>query len=137
MTMPKLNSTAVAFAAGSGGGLATILTVWFCGLIGLTAAFGVAIKPPLAPAIIYNMVVWGGIFGFLFLLPVLRGSILLRGLLFGLAPSIVKCVIVFPLKDQAGMLGMQLGLLTPVFVLIFNSVWGIVTAWLFVRARGE
>lgn len=135
--MNKLNSIAVAFAAGSGGGLATILTVWFCGLIGLTTAFGVAIRPPLASAIIYNMVVWGGIFGFLFLLPFMRGSILQRGLLFGLAPSIVKCVIVFPLKDQAGMLGMQLGTLTPVFVLIFNSVWGVVTAWLFVRARGD
>jgi len=135
--MHHLNRIAAAFAAGSAGGLATIVTVWLFGLLGVTTALGVNIAPSLKPPPIYHMMVWGGIFGFLFLLPLLRGSVLIRGLLFGLAPSLVKLVIVFPLKDKAGLFGMELGTLTPVFVLIFNSVWGLVTAWLFTRARGE
>ncbi len=135
--MKGLNRVAVAFATGSAGGLATMITVWLCGLLGITAALGVSLAPPLAPALIYNMMVWGGIFGFLFLLPIMRGSIIGRGILFGLAPSLVKLVIVFPLKDGAGLLGQDLGVLTPLLVLMFNSVWGIVTAWLFVAAGGE
>lgn len=132
-----LNRIGMAFAAGSGGGLATVLTLWLFGALGITGAFGVALAPALTPPFIYNMMVWGGIFGFLFLLPVLTGSIVLRGLIFGLAPSIVQCLIVFPVKMDAGMLGLKLGALTWLFVLIFNSVWGIVTAWLFVNGRGD
>ena len=135
--MNKLNSIAVAFAAGSGGGLATLVTAWLFGMFGLTAALGVDLKLPLDPPHMYHFMVWGGIFGFMFLLPLMRGSVVLRGIIFGVAPSVVQCLIVFPVKHDAGMLGMQLGALTPVFVLIFNTVWGIVTGWLFVKARGE
>jgi hypothetical protein len=132
-----LNRIGVAFAAGSAGGLATVLTLWLFGVLGITPAFGVKMVLPLTPPLVYSMVVWGGLFGFLFLLPVMRGSVWLRGLIFGLAPTVVQCLIVFPVKMHAGILGLDLGLLTPVFVLIFNSVWGVVTAYLFVRAAGD
>jgi hypothetical protein len=131
-----LNRIGVAFAAGSAGGLATVLTLWLFGLLGITAAFNVALAPPLTP-LVYSMMIWGGIFGFLFLLPVMSGSVWLRGIIFGLAPSAVQCLIVFPVKMDAGILGLGLGRLTPVFVLIFNTVWGLVTAFLFVRAGGD
>jgi hypothetical protein len=132
-----LNRIGVAFAAGSAGGLATALTLWLFGLLGITTAFGVDLVQPLTPPFIYTMVVWGGIFGFLFLLPVMQGSVWLRGFIFGLVPTVVQCLIVFPVKMHAGMLGLSLGALTPVFVLIFNTVWGVVTAYLFVRAGGD
>lgn len=132
----NLNRISVAFAAGSAGGLATVLTIWLAVLLGITANFGVKLPSPLL-ADVYRMIVWGGIFGFLFLLPVMRGSVWLRGVVFGLAPSVVQCFIVFPYALGAGMLGMKLGALTPVFVLIFNTVWGLVTAFLFVRAGGD
>ncbi|MGH8503743.1 MAG: hypothetical protein ACREVE_15020 [Gammaproteobacteria bacterium] len=131
-----LNPVAVAFAAGSAGGLATVFTLWLFVLLGITAGFGVELQSPMR-ADLYRMVVWGGIFGFLFLLPVMRGSVWQRGLIFGLAPSAVQCLIVFPYALGAGMLGMGLGELTPVFVLIFNTVWGLVTAYLFVNAGGD
>lgn len=134
-----LNRVGVAFAAGSAGGLATVLTLWLFGALGITAAFGVAadLAPPLTPPLIYPMMVWGGIFGFLFLLPFMRGSVWLRGLIFGLAPTLVQCLIVFPVKLDAGVMGFGLGQLTPVLVLIFNTVWGVVTAYLFVHAGGD
>lgn len=134
--MTTLNRTAVAFAAGSAGGLATALTLWLFGLLGITGALGVTLAPALAPAFVYHMMVWGGIFGFLFLLPFMPGSVVLRGVIYGLAPSAVQCLIVFP-ADGAGILGLNLGVLTPILVLIFNTVWGIVTAYLFVRAGGD
>ncbi|OCC16395.1 hypothetical protein DBT_0212 [Dissulfuribacter thermophilus] len=36
--------------------------------------------------------------------------------------------VVFPLKAHKGIAGLDLGLLTPFFVLFFNWVWGAVTA---------
>jgi hypothetical protein len=132
-----LNRIGVAFTAGSAGGLATVLTLWLFGLLGITGAFGVALAPPLTPPLIYSMMIWGGIFGFLFLLPLMQGSVWLRGVIFGLVPTAVQCLIVFPVKMNAGMLGLDLGLLTPIFVLIFNTVWGVVTAFLFVSAGGD
>jgi hypothetical protein len=131
-----LNRIGVAFAAGSAGGLATVITFALFVTLHITDSLGANLPAPTL-ADLYRMVVWGGIFGFLFLSPVMTGSIVKRGLIFGLAPSIVQLFIVFPFKLHVGMLGMALGPLTPVFVLIFNSVWGLVTAFLFVRAGGD
>lgn len=135
--MSRLNRIGVSFAAGNAGGLATVLSLWLFGTIGISGALGVALAPPLSPGLIYNMMVWGGIFGFLFLLPMLPGSVVKRGLLYGLAPSAVQCLIVFPMKAGAGVGGVDLGLMTPILVLVLNSIWGVVTAWLFVQAKGE
>ncbi|NIW86847.1 MAG: hypothetical protein GWN09_09705 [Gammaproteobacteria bacterium] len=133
--MNGLRSCAFAYAAGSVGGLANSIAVWLFGAIGITAALGVAIGPALTPPWLYPRLVWGGIWGALLLLPILRRRVVLRGLLFGLGPTIVQLGIVLPIKAQKGMLGLELGTLTPVFVLIFNSVWGIVAAWLYARLR--
>jgi hypothetical protein len=119
------------FSAGCLGGLTNSLAVWLFGAIGITALFGVGIAPSLTPAWLYPRIVWGGLWGALFLLPVLKGSCYLRGLLFSLGPSIVMLFIVFPYKAGKGVMGLELGLLTPVFVLIFNAVWGLTAAaWL-------
>jgi hypothetical protein len=40
----------------------------------------------------------------------------------------VQLLVVFPLQAQKGFFGLQLGYLTPVLVLFFNAVWGVVTA---------
>ncbi len=132
-----LNRIGLAFGAGSAGGLATALTLWLFGLLGITTALGVKLVQPLTPPFVYSMIVWGGIFGFLFLIPVMQGSVWLRGFIFGLVPTLVQCLIVFPVKLNAGMLGLGLGALTPIFVLIFNTVWGVVTAALFVGGGGD
>jgi hypothetical protein len=119
------------FSAGCLGGLTNSLAVWIFGAIGITAVFGVGIAPSLTPAWLYPRIVWGGLWGLLFLLPVLKGSCYLRGLVYSLGPSIVMLFIVFPLKAGKGVMGLDLGAMTPVFVLIFNAVWGLTAAaWL-------
>ena len=119
------------FAAGAVGGLANGLAVWASGRLGLQAALGVAIAPALTPAWLYPRLVWGGLWGALFLLP-LAGGWLRRGLLLGLAPGAVPALRGVPLlAGHSGWLGVELGALTPVLVLVANAVWGVATsAWL-------
>ena len=124
-------TVSLVFAAGCFGGLVNSLAVWFLGDVGINAALGVSIAPKLTPAWLYPRLIWGGLWGFLFLLPFLRRSWLLRGLIYSLGPSLVMLVIVFPLKAKKGMFGLELGNLTPFLVLFFNAVWGVTAAlWL-------
>jgi hypothetical protein len=121
----------ILFSSGCVGGIINSLAVWFLGARGVTAALGVKIAPDLTPAWLYPRIVWGGIWGFLFLLPFLRKSLFWRGFLFSLGPTIAQLFVVFPAKASSGMMGLGLGNLTPLFVLFFNAVWGVSTAiWL-------
>lgn len=124
------------FAGGALGGVANTLAVWLAGAAGITHALGVAIAPELIPAMIYQRMVWGGIWGLLFVLPVLRGSIFWRGLVFSLGPTAVQLLVVFPHVANKGLYGLELGALTPGFVALFNAVWGWVAAgWLKTSGR--
>jgi hypothetical protein len=119
------------FAAGCIGGLLNSLAVWIFGEIGITSAFGVKIAPQLSATWLYPRIVWGGIWGVLFLLPLMEKRFLYRGLIFSLGPTIVQLFIVFPIKAGKGVMGLDLGLLTPLLVIVFNAVWGLAAAiWL-------
>ncbi len=130
-----MRTSLIVFAAGCLGALANSLTVWICSEFGLTQAAGVAIAPQLSPGWLYPRIVWGGLWGLLFLLPLLPGNAIRRGLLFSLLPTLVQLFVVFPYKAHKGMAGLELGLLTPLFVIAFNAVWGVVTAWTIRAAR--
>ena len=126
-----LRTFSLVFAAGCVGAVANSLIVYLFGDLGINAALGVKIAPSLTAAWLYPRIVWGGLWGFLFLLPVFRSSLLARGLLFSLGPSLVMFFVVFPLKAKKGMFGLELGSITPVLVLFFNAVWGVTAAiWL-------
>ena len=126
--MSTARSLSLFFAAGALGGLANSLVVWLFGELGVTAALGVSIAPALSPAWLYPRIVWGGIWGALFVLPIEMGWVR-RGLLYSLGPSAVQLLIVFPVKAEKGLFGLELGTLTPAFVLLFNAVWGLVASW--------
>jgi hypothetical protein len=119
----------VYFSAGCLGGLANSLAVWAFGANGITHQFGVAIAPTLTPAWLYPRIVWGGIWGFVFLLPFLNSKLILKGAIISIFPTLVQLFVVFPLKAHKGYLGLDLGMYTPVFVVFFNLVWGIVAAF--------
>lgn len=117
------------FAAGTLGGLINSLAVWLFGLVGVTAALGVHIAPPLTPPWLYPRLVWGGLWGWLFLLPAAGLSNPVRGLLYSLGPTLVMLVWVLPYQAHKGYLGLALGYLTPVLVLFYNGIWGLVAGW--------
>ena len=116
------------FTAGCLGGLANSIAVWLFGYWGITSSLGVSIAPSLSPSWLYPRIVWGGIWGLLFILPILQSKLLLKGAILSLAPTAVQLFVVFPLKANKGMAGIDLGLYTPLFVLFFNWVWGFVSA---------
>ncbi|HXV28376.1 MAG TPA: hypothetical protein VD913_05350 [bacterium] len=130
MTQSLRNLTLV-FSAGCVGGVANSLAVWGMGKSGITGAMGVQFVPDWTPAWLYPRIVWGGIWGVLFLLPLMRSSVFWRGILFSLGPTLAVLLIVLPFQAGKGYFGLELGLMTPVFALIVNAVWGICTAaWL-------
>jgi hypothetical protein len=126
-----INRLSCAFAAGSLGGLVNGLMVWAFGVWGITTGLGVQIAPELTGAMLYHRLVWGGLWGLVFILPLWQKSLFLRGLFISLGPTLVQLLVIFPFQAQKGFLGLDLGVLTPVFVVVFNAVWGWVAAiWL-------
>jgi len=127
---------AVCFTAGLIGALANSLAVWLAGKWGITALAGVNLAPELTSAWLYPRLVWGGIWGLLYYLtvgrPRSRRQWVRKGLWVSLLPTAVQLFVIFPNTTSHGMLGMGLGTLTPLFVLLFNFVWGFFTG-LFTR----
>jgi len=128
--------TSLVFAAGCLGGLLNSLAVWIFGEFGITAALGVKIAPQLSAAWLYPRLVWGGIWGLLFLLPMMSTRIWSRGFIFSLGPTLVQLFVIFPMKAHKGAMGLELGLLTPLFVVFFNAIWGW-TAAIWLRWTGK
>ncbi|MFT4552097.1 MAG: hypothetical protein ACI9S8_000719 [Chlamydiales bacterium] len=118
-------SLSLTFAAGCLGGLLNSLAIWISGTTELTAHFNVNIIPAMTTDWLYPRIIYGGLWGFLFLLPFLKRSYLFRGLIYSLAPSAVQLLIILPFCEHQGFLGTKLGDMTPVFVLGVNGIWGI------------
>ena len=126
-----INKLSLVFTAGALGGLLNSLAVWIFGVVGITSALGVQIAPQLSASWLYPRLVWGGLWGLLFLLPLMEKRYLYRGLIFSLGPTAVQLFILFPLKAGKGVMGIDLGSLTPLLVFIFNAIWGLTAAiWL-------
>jgi hypothetical protein len=118
----------LAYAAGGLGAVLSSLVIWLFGQYGINQSLGVAIAPSLTGHWLYPRIVWGGLWGFLFLLPWLSGKTLSRGLLLSLFPTAVQLLVIYPYHSYQGIAGLELGLLTPVLVLFFNAIWGVVTS---------
>ncbi len=131
-----VRNVSLVFAAGVLGALLNSLAVWGFGELGITQALGVKIAPKLSAAFLYPRLVWGGIWGMLFLLPLMRGRIWSRGFIYSLGPTLVQLFVVFPIKANKGAMGLELGLLTPLLVVVFNAIWGW-TAAIWLRWAGK
>lgn len=125
----------ICFSAGCLGALANSLAAWQFGELGIARWAGVSIAPTLTPAWLYPRIVWGGIWGIFFVLPYLKSRPLLKGSLLSLLPTAVQLFVVFPYQAHKGVAGLSLGMWTPVFVAIYNWVWGVVSALAIKAAR--
>ena len=118
----------ICFAAGCLGALANCLTAWAFGTHGITSQFHVAMAPALTPAWLYPKIVWGGLWGFLFAIPWLSAKPLTKGAFLSLFPTLFQFLVVFPFQTPNGYFGLKLGMYTPLFVIFYNLVWGLVTS---------
>jgi hypothetical protein len=131
-----VRNISLTYAAGSLGALVNSFAVWLFGLYGITAALGVKIAPALTPAFLYPRLVWGGMWGFLFLLPFLRDRTFWRGIVFSIPPTLMQLLYVFPTSLGKGMLGWDLGTMTPLVVFVLNAIWGLAASY-WLRATAE
>ncbi len=113
----------VFFAAGCMGGLAYGIIMWGFGEYGITRSAGVSMAPTLKAAWLYPKIVWGGIWGLLFLLPLYKSNIFLKGLVLGLIPAAIQLFVIYPYHTRSGTAGLGLGTLTPLFVIFYNWIW--------------
>lgn len=128
--MKGLNKLSVAFAAGCVGGLLTSLLLYLCGALGLMASYGVKWSPALTADWLYQRTIWGGLFGLLFTLPWMdKVTWFLTGVIYSIVPTLAQLFVFFPLVTGEGVLGSSLGSNTPYFVILFNLVWGLITAF--------
>lgn len=119
------------YTAGSVGALVNSLAVWFCGAYGITTLLQVNIHPRLTPDWLYPRIVWGGIWGLLLFLPLVKSRMLLRSFFISLGPTAIQLFYIFPVLQHKGLLGHKLGVLTPVLVIGFNWIWGLAAlVWL-------
>lgn len=113
------------FTAGAIGALIDSINIWFLGVMGITAMLGIGLKPEFTSTWLYPRIVWGGIWGLLFITPIMRKHLVLRGMLFSIVPSSLMLFVVFPQMGK-GIMGLSFGKLTPALVVLLNFIWGIV-----------
>ncbi|MDO3378918.1 hypothetical protein [Geoalkalibacter halelectricus] len=122
---------ATCFTAGLLGGLAYSLALWASGHWGLTAAAGVQLAPAFTLPWLYPNLIWGGLWGLLYFFPVAsyrhRQHWIRKGLWISLAPALYQLFFLYPHVYHQGLMGLELGNFTPLFVLLFHFVWGATT----------
>lgn len=127
----SLHLLAVCFCAGLLGALFCSLLLVLAAKLGLFVLAGVHLVPQLQPAWLYPRLVWGGLWGGAYFLAVrpqyARNRWARRGIWISILPTAFELVVVFPYLSGHGLLGQDLGQLTPLVVLLANMVWGICT----------
>lgn len=125
-----LRNLSLGFTAGGVGGAINAAFLYAVVAFGISAALGLGGLAFDYPQFLYKQVVWGGIWGLAFALPILAGSSwVVRGLVIGFVSSLVLFFVVFPsIPDGPGVAGLGLGNMMPVLVLVANSIWGLVAA---------
>ena len=124
-----LRRISLIFSAGALGGLVNSIALWALGMYGINAMIGVKLAPKLVPMWLYPRIVWGGLWGLLFLIPLFKHSPFKRGVIYSLAPTAMQLFVVFPHKAYKGYLCLELGGMTPVLVIVLNAVWGVAAAY--------
>ena len=112
------------FTGGAIGAFIDSFNIWLLGKAGVTSLLGVSMQPHFTTKWLYPRLVWGGLWGLLFLLPFSKRHIINKGLIISLAPSAIMLFIVFPNMGK-GTFGTGFGTLTPVLVVLLNFIWGI------------
>lgn len=126
-----LHLLSVCFSAGVLGALLSGVLLWLAGRAGLFDLAGVSLAPSWQAVWLYQRLLWGGLWGLVYFLAIgpspPRGRWIRRGMWVSILPTAFQLLVVFPSWQGVGMLGSQLGRLTPLVVLTANLVWGLLT----------
>ena len=123
--MRLVHALSLGFAAGCIGALFQFALTWFFREIGITGYYNVAIYVNPTLDWLYPRLIWGGLWGaVLFLIPYFERFYVLRGMVLGAIPALFQLFVVYPIFQDRGIMGKELGELTPLFTLLFFSAWG-------------
>jgi len=122
-----MKNALVVFAAGCLGALIQCVVMWLFTRYGITHSLHVNLPGSISAGWLYPRIVWGGLWGFLFLLPLLTSSVFARSFVLALIPAGVQLFVIYPLYEHKGFAGLSLGALTPFLVLFFYWVWSLAT----------
>ena len=119
-----------AFTGGALGALLDSFNIWWMGVVGVSDIIGITMKPEFAAPWVYKRMIWGGIWMLLLLLPIMKERIVLRGMVFSLAPSAMMLFMVLPSMGK-GMFGLGFGTMMPLVVIGLNFIYGIFASYLY------
>ena len=129
VSMTTSQRLAIGFAAGVIGAAAVVACSYLLFSLGVSGALGIKAPIPLKSPDIYKPLFWGGLWGILFaafIKPAWR-HLYLVGFLYYLVPMVALFFFFLP-KAGAGLLGLHMGPMFPVYILLVNLPFGIVTA---------
>jgi len=110
------------FGAGAFGACVLVAVAFVLAKTGLPERIG-ASSPPLDLAFLYRLVVWGGIWGFLLVVPVMGRTWWLKGIIIGLLATAALVFFFAPPLQQAPAAAI-------VYIVVLNSIWGVAAgAW--------
>ncbi|MEA3543672.1 MAG: hypothetical protein U9R69_00465 [Thermodesulfobacteriota bacterium] len=132
--MPKSSALfAVCFVAGLLGAVGSILFLWGCNKWGITSLINANIVQTLKLPTIYPQLFIGGFWGlgyfFTVGIPRHRRHWIRKGFWFSLIPSLTAIFYVYPYVYHKGIAGFDLGMLTPLLIIVSNLVWGFFTGF--------
>jgi len=113
------------YALGSLSGLMMSMLSWLLGYGELFGGFGLRWVPG-----VYQNMVWGGVFGMVFLLPADPRRWWWNGFIFGGLPAVAQLFWALPQTTDYGFAGLKLGWLTSLAVIAYYTVWGWITGLL-------
>jgi len=133
----SLKKLGLTFAGGCLGGItSTALNIAF-GLINFPSSVGIAYAQDANIADLYAGVILGGVWGCIFLIPILNSAWILKGVVLSLIPTLTQLLVILPMKGSGALFNIDFGTLTPVYILFLNLVWGLVTAGFLEYTKGD
>lgn len=118
--MTNLSAVLRSFSAGAAGGVANVILL----VIYWHFRPGPELTHNFLKDLLYRQMVWGGIWGFAFLIPVMARAWVLRGVIWGAAATVVA-VFVFGAGHHVTVMGFILGLV------VNSGAWGLTASWLY------
>ena len=130
--MRTVRAISGAFTGGALGALLDSFNIWAMGVSGISDLIGIGMKPEFTGPWLYKRMVWGGAWMLLLLLPLWKGRIVLRGMVFSLLPSAMMLFMVLPSMGK-GMLGLGFGAMMPMVVVGLNFIYGIFASYWYAK----
>ena len=118
----------VAFTGGAVAAAVKNAAWWGLARHGIAEPYASAFAPHLTLTAFAPHLVWGSLWGLVFLIPLRWQSWWLRGALWSLAPAAVELFYTLPHRSGYGPMGLGLGTLAPLGVLAGALVWGLLTS---------